>query len=174
MSSQKNRGNIPVLKCKECGKELTINNDIYRFNDKRLLNGRVVKTHWYLCRSCALEEVTPTCENVKENCVISKPGDPELRISKLRYDGGRGETYCKSCGLVQDEVSISSMNGISNHHFPKPKEPKEYIRTVQELANDSLVDWFNYTEKHSLFITCKEENAALVADKHPSAKIIII
>jgi hypothetical protein len=171
---------IPTIKCKQCGKTLKVGEtpidpeDTYKFRDKRVINGQVVIAHWYSCRSCALELVTPLCEDIDHDCEIGQPGNPEKRISKLKYDGGHGETVCKSCGLVQEEVSLSAMAGYSNPPFPKPKEPKNYSTTLQELADDPQINWFNYRSDEDFTITCKTCDEPVIQNRYPNAEVVLI
>lgn len=172
---------LPVITCKQCGKILLDPKngkyfldpeDSFRFREKRVLENKVILTHWYSCRPCTFNQIIPKCEN-KGDCKVALSENPEYRIKKLTYDSVRGETWCKKCGLVQEQVSLVSMDGVNNKRFPRPKEPKNYIPLVQKLADDTRVNWFNYTEK-SLIITCTSEQEHPLSKDYPMAIIIII
>lgn len=174
LSKSCEESDLPILKCKQCGKHLLNPKDTYKFREKRVINGQVMIAHWYSCRECAFELVTPLCEDIDNDCPIGKPGNPHERAIHMKYDGGRGETYCKKCGLVQEEVSISAMGGVENDHFIKQNKPGDYDPLIKKLLDDPLINSFNYLKDSHLIIRCKKENEYSLYSTYPDSKLVFI
>jgi hypothetical protein len=161
------------LICHDCKEKLSPQpGESYLILRKETRRGQPATTHYYLCKQCLKQKIIPRCE--EKNCKCRTCQDPDTRLKNMNYDSERGgETSCLKCGIVFEEGLLGRGTLGENKSIIHPKEPKDYNPTVQQLANDPGVNWFNYTE-NCLRITCKSGDRSNLLDKYPGAKFIII
>ena len=161
------------LVCHECKEPLSPEpGESYLILRKETKRGYLVTAHYYLCKKCLKNKTVPKCDN--KECKYRTCNDPDMRLGKIHFDYDRMEVACLKCGMVfEDPILTGSMAGAKSAvRSPPPKEPKDYNPLVQQLANDSHVDWFNCS--HNLILTCTSENYNNVFNTYPEAKIITV